>query len=406
MQSDIECLRALASRYAEAAAHPRNQENARLYRAVNGLKMIRPVVLIDEQPWNELNTGGILDLRCQDPVFRAAEQYLRRRLLQWEHHPADLILPPFLPVFKIIGGEAGGIPVREEILATDADNTIVSHQYADQLAESEDIARIRMPRLTYEKTATEFRQAKLAEAVGDLLPVRIVGHSSYFSQWDLIATYRGVTSLLIDLAERPDHAHAIMDRVTRMLTERYRQYEELDLLDPEPFLIHCTAGLCDELKTAPGEPVLRQNIWGRCMAQIFASVSPAMHEEFDIDYQIRTMEPFGLVYYGCCEPLDRKIEIVRKIPRLRKISVTPWADIRVAAEAIGGDFVVSAKPNPAHVGAAFDPAAIKNELRGIIQACRSANCSFEIVLKDISSISHNPDHLRTWEHIAMDLVRS
>ena len=55
MQSDIECLRALASRYAEAAAHPRNQENARLYRAVNGLKMIRPVVLIDEQPWNELS---------------------------------------------------------------------------------------------------------------------------------------------------------------------------------------------------------------------------------------------------------------------------------------------------------------------------------------------------------------
>ncbi len=403
---DQECLRALAERYAEAAAHPRNQENALLYRAVNGLKMRRPVVLIDEQPWNELNLDGSLDLHCQDAVFRAAEQYMRRRLLQWEHHPADMILPPYLPVFKIIGGESGGMDVAEETLATDVDNTIVSHQYVDQLQETEDIAKIKMPRLTYEKARTEAQQAKLADVVGDLLPVRIVGHSTYFSQWDLISVYRGVTCLLIDLAERPEHTHAIMDRVTQMLIERYRQYEALGLLDPEPYLIHCTAGLCDDLKTAPGEPVLRRNVWGRCMAQIFASVSPAMHETFDIDYQIRAMEPFGLVYYGCCEPLDRKIDIVRKIPRLRKVSVTPWADIRVAAEAIGKDFVVSAKPNPAHVGAAFDPAAIKSELKGIIRACRDAGCSFEIVLKDISSISRNPDNLRTWEQIAMDLVCS
>jgi hypothetical protein len=75
-----------------------------------------------------------------------------------------------------------------------------------------------------------------------------------------------------------------------------------------------------------------------------------MHEEMDIEYQKRIMEPFGLVYYGCCEPLDRKIDIVKKLPHLRKVSVTPWADINVAAEAIGGDYVVSIKPNPANVG--------------------------------------------------------
>lgn len=406
MQQDIKCLRQLAKRYAEASAHPRNRENERLYRAVNGLRMIRPVVLIDEQPWSELNVDGALSLLCTDPFFRQYELYLRKKLFQWQHHPADMVLLPYLPVYKKIGGEQGGLPVQEKILATDEANNIVSHEYIDQLENESDITRIRMPRLTYEQAATESARDRLAEAIGDLVPVRITGHNAYICQWDDISVYRGVTSLLIDLAERPEHSHAIMERVTRLYIEKYRQFEELGLLEPEPSLIHCTAGFCDDLKTPAGSPVLRRNVWGRCMAQIFASVSPAMHEEFEIEYQKRTMEPFGLVYYGCCEPLDRKIDIVRKIPRLRKVSVTPWADVRVAAEAIGKDFVVAAKPNPAHVGSTFDAAVVRREITEILDACYRNGCSCDIVLKDISTVGHRSENLRLWEQTVMEMVRS
>jgi len=45
-----------------------------------------------------------------------------------------------------------------------------------------------------------------------------------------------------------------------------------------------------------------------------------------IDYAVQWYEKFGLVYYGCCEPLDGKIDIVREIPNLRKISMSPWVD--------------------------------------------------------------------------------
>ncbi len=406
MVKEIKILRDLAKQYSDAAADPRNQFNAELYRAVNGLRMQRPVVLIDEQPWHELARDGQLDLVCQDPDFRAAEQFMRRKLYQWHHHPVDMILPDFLPVTKIIGGIRGGMAVQEETLATDQANNIVSHSYIDQLADPASLDQIQLPRLTYEKAATEALYEKIAEAVGASLPVKITGHSSYFSQWDLISVYRGVTPLLIDLAERPEHSHAIMARVTDMLVERYRQYEELDLLDPQPLLIHCTAGLCDELETKEGQPVLRQNVWGRAMAQIFASVSPAMHEEFDIDYQAKAMEPFGLVYYGCCEPLDKKMDIVRKIPHLRKVSITPWADFASAAEIIGPDFVYSAKPNPAHVADAFSEETIRREVGHIIKVCRQAGCSFELVLKDISSVAYQPDHLKAWADIVMDLVHS
>ena len=67
MLDDIRILRKLAGRYAIAANDDRNYQNKILHKAVNDLHMIRPVVLIDELPWNELNTDGELDLHCTDP---------------------------------------------------------------------------------------------------------------------------------------------------------------------------------------------------------------------------------------------------------------------------------------------------------------------------------------------------
>ena len=62
MNNDVKILRELAARYAVAANDDRNYERKLLHKAVNDLHMIRPVVLIDELPWNELNGEGELTL--------------------------------------------------------------------------------------------------------------------------------------------------------------------------------------------------------------------------------------------------------------------------------------------------------------------------------------------------------
>ena len=145
----------------------------------------------------------------------------------------------------------------------------------------------------------------------------------------------------------------------------------------------------------------------RAVAQIFASVSPDMHDEFDIAYVKGLMEPFGLVYYGCCESLDRKIDILEKIPNFRKISITPWADVDVAAERIGKKYVLSSKPNPSSVAVSYlDEQSVRAELKKILDACKRNGCTCDMVLKDISSVGHNAENLFQWERIAMDLVKN
>ena len=71
MRTDRDILRELVSQYAEFAYSAKNAEKLRLHRAVNDLSMIRPIVLIDEIPWHEMELEQELTLQCSDPDFRA-----------------------------------------------------------------------------------------------------------------------------------------------------------------------------------------------------------------------------------------------------------------------------------------------------------------------------------------------
>lgn len=400
MHKDEIILRKLAREYMEAAMDQRNWENRILHTAVNDLKMIRPVVLINEIPFHELNFDGSLTLLCQDPVLKGAEDFLRKQLFQWRYFPADMILPPYFPVYKIMHSTGNGFEVQEERLATDNNNHIVSHEYHDILEDESALQKFHLPVVTYDKEKTYCLYNKIANAIGDILPVKIVGHNSYMSVWDDIAAYRGVTALFIDLVERPEYMHKIVCRLTDYYISLSEQMEKLGLYELEPLDIHCTAALNSTLPgDYDGENVKRSQVWGRGMAQIFASVSKDMHEEFDIAYMKKIMEPFGLVYYGCCEPLDKKIDIVEKIPHLRKISITPWADIENAAEIIGNRYVIANKPNPSAVSTRLDEDALRAEIGKTLRACRKNNCSFDMVLKDISSVGYDLNNLVRWKKL-------
>lgn len=407
---DIKILRKLAWDYLKIATSEKNAENIRLHTAVNDLKQIRPVVLIDELPWSEMNIEGELTLQCKDTYLREVEWFFRSNIYKSRHMPADMIVPTFVPVRKVTHSTGIGVTVDEETLPTDSNNHIVSHKYADVLQNTEDLEKLHNPVITYDREETERRYYLVGEILGDILPVKLSGIEAIpFSPWDQISYYRGVTNLLMDLADRPEFMHQIVSRLTDIWISMLEQYESLDLFDSIPFSLHCTPIHTSDLpgKSFDGIKLTRRNIWGRGAAQIFASVSKAMHEEFDIEYMIKTIGQCGLSYYGCCEPLDKKIDIVEKIPNLRKISVTPWANVDIAAEAIGGRYVLSSKPNSSSVAAPrLDHDNLKREIGIILNACRRNNCSCDIVLKDISSCCRRPENIFEWEQITMDMVKN
>ena len=131
-----------------------------------------------------------------------------------------------------------------------------------------------------------------------------------------------------------------------------------------------------------------------------------MHQEFELDYAARWYSRFGLAYYGCCEELHDRIDLLRKnIPNLRKISMSPTVDVEKGAEQIGRDFVFSRKPNPAvFVTDGWEPDAIEREIRETLEICDRHGCPVEIIMKDISTVRYKPQRLWEWADIAMRVV--
>ncbi len=408
--NDVKVLRKLAYRYSDILNSRDNSEKIRLHKSVNDLKQIRPVVLIDELPWSEMNINDELTLQCTDEYLRKIEWFMRSTIYKYRYLPADMIVTPFIPIPKEINSSGIGISVDEDVISSDKENHIVSHEYRDILKTEEDLEKLHDPVIRYDQEITLKRYNLVGEILGDILPVKLSGLKAFnFGPWDDVARYRGVTNLLMDLLERPEFMHELVRKLTDISLSYLEQVEALDLFDNNPTDLHCTPVRTDDLpsKDFDGNHLKREDIWGRGFAQIFASVSKKMHEEFDIEYMKETIGQCGLVYYGCCEPLDKKIDIVEKIPNLRKISVTPWADVDIAAEAINKKYVLSAKPNPASVAVpVLDIENLRKEVGRILDACKRNNCSCDIVLKDISTCCKRPENIFEWEQTVMELVNN
>jgi hypothetical protein len=394
---DKRTLRQLAERYSELAHLEVQQERIERYYQTNALAKVRPVVLISEVPWGEIRDEALANT-CA-PELGWLETRLRCALYQWDHFQVDLVIPPFFEVGKQIRSSGIGLAIDEVQLKGDTGAYIAAHEYHDVLRTDEDLEKLHPPEISYDREGTEELVAVAEEVFAGLLPVKAVGVQLQYSIWDQISQYRGVQHLLCDLAMRPEFMHRAARRFADIALATFRQYRDLDLLYPSPFLLHCTAACSRELPAADFAGKVRyQDVWGRCAAQIFGAVSPEMHDEFDLPYNQELFGECGLLYYGCCEPMDHKIEILRRrFKNLRKISITPWADPERAASRIGGDYVMAAKPNPAFVSSpTFDPAPVEREMTAYLEACRRHNTTCEFVLKDISTIANRSENLTQW----------
>lgn len=412
MASDRDILLKLADNYMDIANEPVNQERKRLYRAVNDLKPLRPVILIDEIPWNELeDVYDSLKLECKDEMNRDIERQLRRKLFQWKYFQADMVVEPYFEVQKKVKVTGIGMGIKE--ITVDVGNGgIVSHQYQNQITSEQSLEQFKEESLVYLEKETKEAFERVTDIIGSVLPVHLTGFQTQgplvCNTWDRISEYMGAESLFYALADTPDLMHKTVMRLTDIYLHAIKEYERLGLLEPHQTYLHCTAGLTGTLnQEILADEATLKNMWGRGMAQIFASVSKQMREEFDINYMKKAMEPFGLVYYGCCEPLHEMIDIVAQIPNIRKISVTPWADADRAAEMINTKYVFAGKVNPAYVlDTSGNRSAIEKELDRMLAAVHRNRCACDIVLKDISSIQGKLENLVEWEKIVMDKVNS
>jgi hypothetical protein len=210
------------------------------------------------------------------------------------------------------------------------------------------------------------------------------------------------------MIDKPEFVHRLLDRMTNGYLSMLDQLERLGVLCGPQSAIHCTGAYTDDLP-APGydpQKPRTMDIWMFGLAQMLGTVSPDMFREFEVDYTKRLCERFGLVYYGCCDPLDAKMAEVRMFPNVRKVSMSPWANQERGAGEIGGNYVFSRKPNPAFLAPDhFNAEQVRQDLVATREACEKHGCPLEFILKDISTVHYQPQRLVEWARIAMQVAQ-
>ena len=399
-------LRELGKKVRDLAVSDISKERKQRIIDMHNLKQVRPPVWIDEIPWHEMDIDGKLQLQCQTPEAIEMERYFRQTLYRWEYIQADMVVEDSYYITKAYEDSGFGITVKDETIATHAENHIVSHAYEDQLDEEEKVDALYLPKITAFPEKDKKHLEIASDVLDGIMPVKLRGHMIYYAPWDQIARFRGVENIYIDMISNPDLLHRIMKKFVAIYNARYDQLQEAGLLEFDLNSLHCTPSYFDKVPAEDydGGKIRYKDVWFRGMAQMFGSASPAMQDEFNLEYLRPMMDKCAYVYYGCCEPLDKFIPYLKKVPNMRKIGVSPWADIRSSAEQMGGDYVYAHKPNPANVARDFSKETVVKEISDVIKACMDNKCVYEFTLKDISTVNHDPKNIIMWTETVKETI--
>jgi len=398
--SDQTILRELAARYMDICRKDVQRERRALWRRHNSLQRTRPLIYVRACGFYEMPASHCV---CQDQFFLEYEYWFRYQIFR-DSLNDDSIFEPWVTLSASRPPAGWGLETplqRPEELrgAFKIDYPIKNLADAD---------RMRPARHEINEAATAERLARLQDAIGELIPINVDRGPAY-RMWTAdissdLGYLRGIENIMLDMLDNPEWLHRLVAFMRDGILQAHEQAEaagDWSLGTHQNQAMPYATELRDPAPNVNG--IQRNELWCFMAAQEFTAVSPEMHNEFLLQYQLPILKTFGLVAYGCCEDLTRKIDMLRQIPNLRRIAVSPFANVARCAEQIGTDYVLSYRPSPSDmVSYDFNPDRIRRILKRDLETCK--NCHTDITLKDVETVQNDPERVRRWVALCREVI--
>ncbi len=401
---EIGLLRSLASKVAELAERPMESEKKKYWTAHNDLEECRPLILCDpENGWNEIITQD--QILCVNPLARIWEMILRKEIFWGEKMGDDRVIESFFNVPYHFFDSGYGL--SEEKIGGDNGGSFV---YKSPIVDYEaDVEKLAFPKIIVDKKKTESIVSVAHELFDGILKVRIKGvwWWTLGMTWDFIKL-RGLENLMVDMMIQPEWVHKLMDFLCKAVHKKLDFLEENKLLSLNTEGTYVGSGGFGWTNQLPAAGfnaghVRLIDMWGFAESQETVGVSPEMFGEFVFPYQLSILDRFGMNCYGCCEPLDLRWDYIKTFPRLRRVSVSPWSDVKKMAEYLGNDYILSLKPNPIPLASrVMNEDTIRKELAEKLTLSKGSRV--ELIMKDNHSLGNNPDNAVRWCEIAREEI--
>lgn len=409
-----ERLRELARKQLEYAKSELNQKRIKEWYLHNDLKGERPMVQLEM--WTFEQEIIPQRLKCVTPKARALEAQLYRNFLNRELFDDDRVVPDYFPLSYDAWFRMFDIEVKVENAQLDGHQSL-GHHFIPCLEDLEDDyeeGKIKPSTFGVDLERTEKKKQFIEEMIGDILPVKIQMDCLYSVPTQMLVHIMSMEQMMFNMYDYPELFKKMMGQIADDTLAYYRMLEEKKLILPTTTFESVGQGTFAFTNDLPGEEVFRErpfttkDVWGFMDSQETVGISPQMYEEFIFPCYQKISSQYGLLSYGCCEPVHPIWEnCISKLENLRKVSISPWCDEAYMGEQLRGSRVIyHRKPSPNYLGVdrILDEDALREHIRTTLRAAKG--CKVEFTQRDVYTIHNDLDKARRYIEIIREEIEN
>ncbi len=405
---DREVLRELAKKQLELSQAEKNKKRIGEWYEHNSLQGKRPMIHL------ELGTFAqeIIPerLRCEGEFARQIETELYSNFLNQELFDDDRVTPDYFPISYDTWFTLFDIQIQVRRL-----NGSVGHEFEPVIEDlEEDYDKLKKSTYGVNLEKTEKRRAALEEAFGDILPVRLNMGCLYSVPTQMVVHFMKMEQMMYNIYDYPELFKEMMDRIADDTLEYYRFLEDNRLILPTVAGESLGQGSWCYNHELPGweehgkRAFTTKDVWGFMDSQETVGLSPAMYEEFIFPCYQKIAGQYGLLSYGCCEPVDPIWEsCISKLDNLRKVSISPWCNEEYMGERLAGSKIIfhrKPSPNILGLGTVLDEDALRAAMRKTLKAAQG--CKLEITQRDVYTINHDVGKAKRYVDIIKEEIEN
>ncbi|HMB00872.1 MAG TPA: hypothetical protein VKS21_07780 [Spirochaetota bacterium] len=385
-------LRKLAVEQAELASAPVNEQLEKKWYSHNALKGEKPLVVMEIGSFYK---DMLPALECENEFARELETMLLTELVNAREIKDDKPVPRYLPVAWDIFIKEYDLEINSTRAVDDQGDDLGYAEEHPVVNLPEDLKLIKKSRYYVDHSQSDRRLNIMRDLFQDILPVK---RKNLSLQWYMVLSGKvvklmGMDRMFMAFMDKPKEMHQLYRKLTDDMIAYLRWQEKEGLLtlnNENDFAGAGSYGFTEELPVSDQKPPLLKDLWGNMNSQETIGISPAMYREFIYPYFAELAACFGLVYYGCCEPVHAIWDdCLENLPNLRKISISPWCNEKIMAEKLKGRAIIySRKPSPNFLAVGnFDENAFRDYMTESIKIARGL--PMEIIFRDIYRLDND-----------------
>lgn len=397
-------LRELAKKQYEYSQTDKNQQRIEAWKDHNSLKGNRPMIHLEM--WTFAEEIIPERLRCQGGFAREVETILYCNFLNQELFDDDRVTPDHFSLGYDTHFTLFNISIEKH-----NSNGSLGHEFVSVIEDLEDdYKKLQETNFGVDIESTMLKKRILEETFGDILPVELKMDCLYSVPTQMLVHFMKMENMMFNIYDYPELFKEMMGRIADDTLAYYRMLEEKQLILPTVGGEELGQGSwcynreLPTAKDAKSRILTTKDVWGFMDSQETVGLSPEMFEEFIFPCYKKIASQYGLLSYGCCEPVDPIWDhCISKLDNLRKVSISPWCNEEYMGEQLKGSSIIyHRKPSPNYlgIGTVLDEAAVRESLRKTKEAAKG--CKLEITQRDVYTINRDIGKAKRYVDIIKD----